>query len=53
MSPQKYFKSKEKLKETIQIAATNQNLTVAEKKQVKDEKAGASIHRHFHFKQKQ
>ena len=28
----KYFKSKEKLKETVQIAATNQNLTVTEKK---------------------
>ena len=35
MSLQKYFKSKKKLKETIQVAAINQNRTVA----------GASTHR--------
>ena len=45
MSLQKYFKSKEKLKETIQTATTNQNLTVTEEKQIKDEITGASIHR--------
>ena len=45
MSLQKHFKSKEKLKETIQTATTNQNLTVTEEKQIKDEITGASIHR--------
>ena len=45
MSLQKYFESKEKLKETIQIASTNKNLTVAEEKQIKDEIVGASTHR--------
>ena len=45
MSLQKYFKSKEKLKKTIQIAVTKQNITVAEEKQIEDEIAGASTHR--------
>ena len=45
MSLQKYFKSKEKLKETIQTSATNQNLTVAEEKQTEDEIADAYTHR--------
>lgn len=41
MSLQEYFKSKEKLKESI-VAATNQNFTVADEKQIKYEIAGAS-----------
>ena len=59
MSLQKYFKSKEKLEEIIQIAATNQNFSVAEEQQIEDEIAGVSTQRfqelrsrHFHFKQK-
>ena len=45
MSLQKYFESKEKLKEAVQIATTNQNLRVAKEKQTEDEIAGASTHR--------
>ena len=45
MSLQKYFESKEKLKEAVQIATTNQNLRVAKEKQAEDEVAGASTHR--------
>ena len=45
MSLQKYFKSKEKLKQTIQVAAVNQNRTVAEEKHIEDEIPGASTHR--------
>ena len=41
MSLQEYFKSKEKLKESI-VAATNQNFTVADEKRIKYEIAGAS-----------
>ena len=59
MSLQKYFKSKEKPEEIIQIAATNQNFSVAEEQQIEDEIAGVSTQRfqelrsrHFHFKQK-
>ena len=59
MSLQKYFKSKEKLEEIIQIASTNQNFSVAEEQQIQDEIAGVPTQRfqelkgrHFHFKQK-
>ena len=59
MSLQKYFKSKEKLEEIIQIASTNQNFSVAEEQQIEDEIAGVPTQRfqelksrHFHFKQK-
>ena len=45
MSLQKYFKSKKKLKETIQVAAINQNRTVAEEKHIEGEIPGASTHR--------
>ena len=36
---------KKKLKETIQVAAINQNRTVAEEKHIEDEIPGASTHR--------
>ena len=41
ISPQMYLKPKDMLKET----ATDQNLTLAEEKQIEDEIAGASTHR--------
>ena len=37
--------NKQTLKHTLQITATNQNLTAAEEKQIEDETAGASIHK--------
>ena len=58
-SKRKNVTAKEKLEGIIQIAATNQNFSVAEEQQIEDEIAGVSTQRfqelrsrHFHFKQK-
>ena len=58
-SKRKNVTAKEKLEGIIQIAATNQNFSVAEEQQIEDEIAGVPTQRfqelksrHFHFKQK-